>query len=198
MRRLLILCTAAAILLLLLAAQALPHDYWLEPERFFLPAGGGRVRVRMHVGEHLKSEAARPLQKARTADFRMFSSAGAEDLLSPAREGQMPVAEVTLARDGNYLFVMERKATEIKLDAEKFRAYLVEEGLEPIIAARERAGESGREGRERYSRYLKSLVQVGGRHDATYGRKVGHRLEITPLVNPYALRPGASLPGLVE
>lgn len=70
---------------------------------------------------------------------------------------------------------------------------LREEGLDSIVALREQSGESQSEARERYSRYLKSLLQAGARHDETYKRELGFKLEIIPQTNPYELKIGDSL-----
>lgn len=53
--------------------------------------------------------------------------------------------------------------------------------------------ESDADVRERYSRYLKSLLQAGSRHDETYKRELGFALEIIPLANPYELKVGDSV-----
>jgi uncharacterized GH25 family protein len=182
----------AAAAVLLTAVTAYSHDYWLEPEAFFTSAGSA-VNVRLFVGEGLKSEEERPLQKERTLRFQMFSAGKVRDLLAEGQEGQMPVTRLSFGQAGNYLVAMERKAQPITLDAKKFTTYLAEEGLEAIIAERERLGEGNAEGRERYSRYLKLALQVGDRHDGECQRAVSQRLEIAPLSNPYALKIGDTL-----
>jgi uncharacterized GH25 family protein len=189
MKRRVIFAAAAA---LLTAVTAYSHDYWFEPEAFFAPAGGN-VHVRLYVGEGLRSEEERPLQKEGASRFQMFSAGKTQDLLAAGREGQMPVTQLSFGPAGNYLLAMERKAQPITLDAKKFTAYLAEEGLEAIIAERERLGERNAEGRERYSRYLKLALQVGDRHDGECQRVVGLRLEIAPQFNPYRLKIGDTL-----
>ena len=104
-----------------------------------------------------------------------------------------PLRRVVFKSPGSYLIAMERNQSYIKLDAQKFTDYLKEEGLKDIIEQRMKSGESQTEGRERYSRYLKSLVQVGDRRDDTYKRELGFRLEIIPINNPYLLKLGDSL-----
>jgi uncharacterized GH25 family protein len=88
---------------------------------------------------------------------------------------------------------MERAPQRITLEAKKFNAYLTEEGLTPVLAERQRLGEADKPGRERYSRSLKALVQVGGRGDDTWKRSTGQRLELLPLADPFAVRPGGAL-----
>ncbi len=181
-----------AIAVLLIVVPALSHDYWFEPEKFFVSVGD-TVRVHLFVGERLKADEERVLQMEKTPRFQMLSDGPTQDLKAAARDGQTPVAEVTFKSAGNYLIAMERNWSAITLDGNKFTEYLREEGLDSIVALREQSGEANREARERYSRYLKSLVQAGSRHDETYRREIGFRLEIIPQANPYRLKPGDAL-----
>jgi uncharacterized GH25 family protein len=48
-------------------------------------------------------------------------------------------------------------------------------------------------GRERYNRFIKALLLVGDKPDATYKKPLGMKLEVTPLENPYAKRVGDAL-----
>ena len=187
----------AVLVLFVLSFNALSHDYWIEPEGYFVPLNQP-VKVRLHLGEGLKSESERPLQKERTVRFQMISGEETQDLLAAGKEGQTPIAQVVLKRPGNYLIAMERNASTIKLDAKKFKEYLTEEGLDSIIALREKAGESNAEGRERYTRYLKSLLQAGATQDDAYQRQLGHHLEIIPQSNPYKLKMGDTLKVRIE
>jgi uncharacterized GH25 family protein len=181
-----------ATAVLFVATAAFPHDYWIEPEKFF-PAIGVSVPVRLFVGEELISREERVLQKEKTVRFQMFSQDATEDLMAAGNDGQSPIAQVVFKSPGSYLIAMERNQSYIKLDAQKFTDYLREEGLNDIIEQRMKSGESQTEGREQYSRYLKSLVQVGNRRDDTYKREMGFRLEIIPINNPYPLKIGDSL-----
>lgn len=188
-------CVALVALLSALFAAPLPtpaHDYWLAPETFFA-APRRSVRVRMNMGDHLRIEAERPLQILRTVSFQLYGRDSFQNLIPSSRDGQMPVAMVAPPRAGNYLIAMERNPAFSTLEAEQFTAYLREEGLDSIIALRAQANESESAGRERYRRYLKTLLQIGDRRDATFRRQIGHTLEIVPLENPYQLRAGDTL-----
>lgn len=184
---------AATALLLFLTFPVLSHDYWFKPEFFFAPIGRS-VAVHLYVGDEYKIEEERPLQKDRTVNFQMFSASQPRlDLVSRGQDNQIPVARLNFSSPGNHLIAMERTGQQIKLEAARFNQYLNEEGLQSIIRLREKAGESGREGRERYRRYLKALFQVGQRHDNTYKRVIGQKLEILPESNPYSVRLGGTL-----
>lgn len=184
---------ATLVFTLLLAAPARAHEYWLEPETFF-PALNKKTAVHLYVGDGLiKDRAERPYQRDKTQIFQLFSTANTEDLKTSIADGALPVYNFSANRAGNYLLAMERNWAYIKLEPQKFEDYLREDGMEYIIAEREKLGESRKEGRERYSRFIKSLLQVGDLPDDTYKRVVGLKLEIVPLENPYSKKIGDKL-----
>lgn len=143
----------ATVAVVLIVVPALSHDYWFEPEQFFVSVGN-TVGVHLFVGEGLKADEERVLQMEKTPRFQMFSSEETQDLKAIAKDGQMPVAQVTFKTAGNYLIAMERNWSAITLDAKKFTEYLRDEGLDSIVAQRDQSGEANKEARERYSRYL--------------------------------------------
>lgn len=186
------------VLSLTLAALALPvsaHDYWLEPDKFFVEAATSNlVPLRLHLGDHFTSEVERPMQRERAVSFDLFSRHHQVSLLSNVPDGTMPVANLRFEQSGTYLATLERTPARNTLDGEKFTDYLREEGLNDIIASRLKLGESDEEGRESYRRYLKTLIQVGTRSDNTHDKPVGFKLEITLQRNPYLMRAGERLP----
>jgi uncharacterized GH25 family protein len=182
------------VLVLLLLPGALPaHDYWLQPADFF-PAAGASVPVHLYVGDRFVREAERPFQARPTRTFRLLSARLPRNLAARAREGDKPVIKVKLPAAGTYLLAMERRPMLIELEARKFNAYLAQEGLTAVLRQRKKSGQDRLPGRERYGRYLKALIQAGGRGDATWKRVLGQRLEIVPLADPFALKPGGALP----
>ena len=84
--------------------------------------------------------------------------------------------------------------SRIELPAEKFNAYLEEEGLDSILALRK---QSDAPGRELYSRCAKSLVLSGSPSELDGDRRLGFPLELVAERNPYALRGGQDLPVLL-
>lgn len=177
----------------LLSADAFAHEYWFEPETFF-PAANQKTAVHLYVGDGLvKDREERPFQLAKTQAFRLFSSSQVWDLKGKLADGALPVYDFSAGRAGNYLLAMERNWSYIKFAPKEFEEYLREDGMEYIIAERVRLNESDKEGRERYTRSLKSLLQVGGVRDDTFKKSAGSSLEITPLENPYSKRVGDRL-----
>lgn len=172
-------------------AQA--HEYWLEPDRFFL-APKESADINLFLGEGLKVEEGIPYRSSKTSIFRLLSSDGTFDLARDVREEAKPLFSFSAQKAGTYLLAMERNWSYISIEPDKFDEYLREDGIEYIITEREKLGESKKEGKERYSRYIKALIQVGNKRDRTFGQRAGLRFEIVPLSNPYSLKVGEELP----
>lgn len=184
---------SAIVLTFVFTMNALAHEYWLEAEKFTL-APNEKMVVHLYVGDGLvKNREERAFQSDKTTKFQLFSDNQMIDLKSSLTEGAMPIYNFSAEKPGNYLLALERNWSYIKLEPQKFEEYLREDGLEYIIPEREKLGERQKEGRERYSRYLKSLLQVGSRRDNTYKKNLGMKLEIIPLENPYSKKVGDDL-----
>jgi uncharacterized GH25 family protein len=165
------------------------HECWLQPSNF-TPAPGEEVRLTLNVGMQFQGET-RDFTPARVARLRHFSATGETDWTARA-QGQRELP-VSFPSAGSHVVTLDSSASLLTLDADKFHAYLREEGLDPIITLREQAGEASSPGRERYQRCNKTLVLVGGRSDTTWKIRTGQRLELVPLDNPASLAPGESL-----
>lgn len=176
----------------LLACPVSAHDYWLEAQPFFGKEGEA-VHLRLFVGEEFTGEAEKAFQKKATVKFHWHGAGDAIDLAVTAKEDQKPYGQATPAKAGSYLATLEREPRQITLTADKFNAYLKEEGLDAVLEDRRKNGEEKAEGRERYRRYLKALVQVGATRDDTYKKEVGHRLEIGPQAHPAERKAGDTL-----
>jgi uncharacterized GH25 family protein len=169
------------------------HEYWFEPESFFLQPKE-KTAIHLYVGDGLtKDREERQFQAAKTVMFQLFSASATTDLKAAAKDGDLPVYYFAPERAGNYLLAMERNWSFIKIEAAKFEDYLREDAMEYIIAERDKRNERNKEGRERYSRFLKSLLQVGERQDDVYKKTLGLKLEIVLLENPYAKKVGDRL-----
>lgn len=176
----------ALFLAFLFAPNIFAHEYWFEPETFF-PAPRQKTAVHLYVGDGLiKDREERPFQFLMTPVFNLFSIEQNRDLKTSLADGAVPIYSFSADKPGNYLLAMERNWSFIKIEPQKFEDYLREDKIEYIIAEREKLGERQKEGRERYSRYIKSLLQVGDQRDDIYKKKLGMKLEIIPLENPYS------------
>jgi len=180
-----------ASLLATAAVAASAHEFWMLPDRSTAPAGS-TVRFSLGVGENFAGDTvgfSRPL----VASLRHYTASGVTDLAT--RVAPTPTADfpLVLAAPGAHLLALDTHPSEIVLEAGRFEAYLHEEGLDFIIAARAAAGQTGVAGRERYRRNIKALVQAGGRSDRTALQKTGQRLELVPVADPLRHARGSDL-----
>lgn len=181
-----------ALGIILSAAPVLAHDYWLLPEKFQVEPGQP-VNVRLYLGEDLKPEEERPYEKNRTPYFQLIGPQEPQDLTPALTDNQKPLTTLTPTEPGSYLLVLDRNASTITLPAKKFNAYLKYEGLTDILQQRTQAKQSKKTGRERYSRSIKSVLQVGDTVTDTPLQTLNRPIEIIPQQNPITLKPGNSL-----
>lgn len=175
---------------LLAGAGLLPaHECWLQPSRFEATPGQA-LGLQLRVGMNFQGEA-RPFNPQRAARLVHHSATGAADWTGKA-DGRTDL-EFSLAAPGTHVLALDSKASYLTLEAEKFNAYLKEEGLAAVLAQRAQAGESTLPGRERYLRCIKTLLQAGHAADDTWQVRTGQRLELVPLDNPATTRPGGTL-----
>ena len=193
----------AALLVSCASLQAIAHEFWFAPIQSPQPVGK-TVTLRLEVGQFFEGDAA-GFSIPQTARMRHYA-AGSQQDLKPFLSADAPEAEAlfTLETKGTHLLTYDSEPLEITLSADKFHAYLHDEGLDFVKEQREKAGTADQPGRERYRRHIKTLIQAGtlpaagSSADQTYAIHTGQRLELTPLRNPFALRPGQAFGLTVE
>ena len=173
----------AGFALLAGAAPLLAHDLWIEPTSFS-PKAGQVVGVKLRVGMNLAGE---PVPRYASLIRQFVVAKDSDRKPVPGREGADPAGYIR-AGQGQVLGYFSNPS-RIELPAEKFNAYLEEEGLDAILALRAKRGDSNAVGRELYSRCAKSLL-LSGDGD----RQLGFPLELVAERNPYALADGEELP----
>lgn len=159
----------------------------------FSPAVGAPVSLSLHAGELFTGEAL-PVDAARTAAILLYSRAAPTNLGAQLPADQsLPELKLSLPAAGTYMLAYDSNPDQATLSADKFHAYLHEEGLDSVIRQRESDGNAEQPGRERYRRHLKTLLRVGGKSDGTYSVLTGQRLEIVPASDPLARSAGDKL-----
>jgi uncharacterized GH25 family protein len=182
---------ALILLGLLVAGPVLAHDFWIEPSTF-RPAPGGRVAVRLRVGQGFQGDPV-PREPQRIERFAAIAAiTGKGETGVPGVPGSDPAGWLSPSSPGLLWIVYDSGHDSVQLDAAKFDRYLGEEGLERIRKLR---GSSKTDAvKEIYSRCAKSLLAVGGGDGQGFDRLLGLELELVPEKNPYALKAGESLP----
>jgi len=188
MTTLLLACTAASAVVLS-TSLALAHDFVLWPKPGVLKAPGA-IDVELWLGDHLAFEGQRGWRADRIDRLEHVSKKATRDLRKLGKSGQKPFVRLELKRKGGHLVVLDRPAIDIELEAERFEGYLEHERLAAIKAERAKRGESGEPGHERYTRHLKTFVQVGGARDKVGCKAAGQPFELVPVHDPASLRAG--------
>jgi uncharacterized GH25 family protein len=174
----------AFLILSLSPACCLAHDFWIEPSSF-RPATGELLNIGLRVGEHFVGEAV--VRDPKRMERLVILSDG-DPKPVPGVDGEDPAGIVRPDEPGVHIIGYRSKHSSIELEADKFEAYLREEGIESIIEERAKRGESSKPGREIYSRCAKSLIAVGGDSKGDHKRSLDFRLELFIEQNPYATR----------
>jgi len=177
-----------AIFVALLAVRASAHDFWIEPSTFH-PAVGDRVTVALRVGQKLAGD---PLPNIPPLidRFVVRSSAGERPVVG--RPGADPAGIAFIGEGGQHWIGYQSNAYPVALEGPKFEEYLRDEGLQRIIDARKKNGQSAAPGRERFYRCAKALLDTPGA--AVFDVPLGFTLELVPRTNPYAMKRSRDLP----
>jgi uncharacterized GH25 family protein len=184
------LFTALFIAISVTAAAA--HDMFLRPTRHFAPENA-EVRIRVLNGTFVRSE--NSIARNRLADL---------SVVSPTRRSALDTAEFTVTGDtstfhihtrgpGTYVVGVSTKPSVIGLPGDDFNLYLKDDGIPDMLEARTKAGELQKPAVERYSKHVKTLVQVGNARSNHFSTVMGYPAEIVPIENPYDLRTGGTL-----
>lgn len=181
-----------AVLLLLCATSLLAHDLFLRPDIFFLRVGEP-VRVRVLNGTFTASEGA--VARDRLRDLSLAGPSGRTrlDTTDWQTRGETSMLTVRASAPGTWVLGASLLPRFIRLEAADFNGYLEHDGIPDVLEARRRSGELGRPARERYSKHVKTLLQVGAVRSGGYDVVMGYPAELVPLDNPYRLGVGGVL-----
>jgi hypothetical protein len=176
-------------------AAALPvmaHDFWLVPDAFRI-AVGDILQVRGQTSSAFPSSEA-AVGPERVAAARLIESDGERTIGEFARAGTSLLIRHRPARAGQKIVAITLHPVSVRESAESFRRYLALEGVPETLARLEREGRLPADSvTRRYTKYAKTLVEVGARGPRVATRRVGHPLEFVPLRDPSSLRAGDTL-----
>ena len=91
-----------------------------------------------------------------------------------------------MSRDGSVL-------TKAGDRAPQNRAKLADDGVVDVLEARRKGGELAKPSHERYSKHVKTLMQVGELRTREFDTVLGYPAELVPLENPYDVKSRGSL-----
>ncbi len=178
-----------SIILLVFAFTGLSviaHDFFLLPDDFFLRKGD-QLKVKLFVGDEFKDLKERKYESTKTNVFRLHGSK-VLDLKPLSQDSVMPILDYKMQEEGLALVEMTRNYADISMTKENFIEYLEEERLNKMDEEIKTSDKTNF--KEKYTRYLKTLVNVEKPNGSLYAEKLGHELEIILNKNPYKTRYG--------
>lgn len=178
---------AASFFLLLIFAAAQAHEFWLQADKFFV-AVGERVKIKFMVGENFMGEPW-DLKVHQVEKLELHEGTSVKDLRDSLNVDEQ-LLKLTFKEEGTKLIVMQSNSAFIELDAAKFNEYLKEDGLDDVLAFREKNKLMNKPSREFYSRHTKLFLQAGEKRDDVFRKTIGLPVEIISDKNPCALKKG--------
>jgi uncharacterized GH25 family protein len=178
----------ALVLVFLFQGIAIAHEFWMRPKKFRYTVGE-EAKIDFVVGENFNGEPW-DLNVHKVEKMELITSTGKRDLTSAVKSTKGNNLTYKMAAQGTHLFTLRSNTASIDLEAEKFNAYLTEDGIDNIIQRRKERNETALGVKEHYQRFSKLLLQSGTTMDEVYKRNVGFPIEIIPETNPYRLASG--------
>ncbi|MCI0444578.1 DUF4198 domain-containing protein [bacterium] len=163
------------------------HDLYLRGNPFRLDSPG-KVSISMNLAEAFPGKE-QSWRADKTTSFVINGPSGLRKIQDQSKVN--PSAE--LSEEGSYVAGWSAAPSYIKIDAGHFNEYLDAEGHTNVIKLRKDRNQQNKEGTEKYTRYLKTMIQVGSKHTDEYKVPLGFKIEIVPQANPYSLKVGDSL-----
>jgi len=182
-------------LIVLFLSGLYSHDFWLVPQKFRVSPGETFILSANTGMDFPKSLSA--VTPDRFDQFILINDSDRKNLKDHKAKGNSLITQITCEEAGTYVVGASLKPNEIRLTAQEFNEYLQLDGLPDIYQLRKREGILDKDAVEFYSKYPKTIIQVGDRLDETPTRPAGLILEIVPQSNPYGLKRGDTLDVIV-
>jgi uncharacterized GH25 family protein len=160
-------------ILILIAMPLAAHDLWIEPTTFF-PEAGQVVGAKLRVGQDLLGD---PVGRSSALIREMVAVDAKGRRALVGREGADPAGLARIDNAGLTIIGYYSNPSIAELPADKFNAYLKEEGLNVPPASKSPVKDS-------FLRCAKALLQTGA---GGADRVLGFPLELVAEKNPYAL-----------
>lgn len=179
------------LLILLLLAPVLAHEFWLEPQQYIF-SRAEEINIRFRVGEAFTGDNWKG-NRDKVNELKLYYADIVDDLSDALTEDEGDSLQFSIHEEGTAMVTFNNINSFIELEAEKFNAYLAEDGLQSAIDYRKHQNETDSMGRELYQRSVKTIVQVGALKTAVYKKQTNLPIDIIPLSHPYQLKDGDTL-----
>jgi len=172
------------------AAQA--HEMFLRPTEHFV-APDTETTIALFNGTFAASE--NPIVRDRMNDVSVVANGITTHPDASLWKDDEKTSYLTIKTGaaGTYAIGVSTKAKMIELSADDFEAYLLHDGIEDTLKARVDANVPRDPVKERYSKHVRTVLQVGDTQSGDFGAALGYPVEILLQQNPSSLKPGDTL-----
>lgn len=191
MKRILLALTVT-LMIIGFTAIVKAHDFWLLPQKFMIQPGE-TITIYANTGMDFPASSS-AVTPDRVTQFFMVGNDYRFDISDLVIKDKSLTTSCTFEKPGTYIVATAIKPKEIRLSAKEFNEYLEHDGISNILELRKTERILDKDAVEFYSKYPKTVIQVGDSMDDTPSRPVGLTIEIVPKVNPYTLKMGDELP----
>lgn len=160
------------------------HEFWIEPDASQV-AVGEAFTATLNVGQDLSGSTYSYLPPR----FERFTvTAGDLTALVDSRVGDNPALQMVVEEAGLQIIAYQSKGEGLTYaNSKKFQQFLDYEGLDWVLEAHKQRGLPSENFRENYTRFAKSLVQVGpyDADNSSNDREVGLPIELIAVQSPF-------------
>jgi uncharacterized GH25 family protein len=167
------------------------HDFWLVPKKFRISPGDS-LEISANTGMDFPNSLS-AVTPDRIDQFRIVGESIKANITEFTVQGNSLAANYSFEKPGTFVIAAALKSKEIKLTGKEFNEYLLADGLPKIYELRKKEGILDKDAIEYYSKYPKTIIQVGTKKDDSVTEPMGLPIEIVPKVNPYKLKKGDEL-----
>lgn len=178
----------AALAALSVVTPALAHEMFLRPEAAFQETGTDQV-VRLVNGTFDKSENSISIDRMADVSIVAAGAVAKPPATSWSNDATTSYLKYRTGKPGTYVISVSTRPRVITMSPADFTAYLRHDGVLDTLAVFERDNKL-EQVRERYSKHVRTIVQVGDSRTTDYSRSLGYPVEIVLDQNPYDLKFG--------
>lgn len=179
--------------LIVTVASLSAHDFWLVPNALSF-APGEELQVLGQSGVRFPRSTG-ATQPAQVAEARLISARSNDVLSDLSVSGRSLLIRHKPAAAGQHVVAVALVARNARTTPARLRRYLSLEGAPELAARYESDSALTRldSVTQSTAKFAKTIVEVGSKGRRAFDKTAGHLLEIVPLRDPAALRPGDSL-----
>lgn len=192
MTRKMLLAAGLGVALAVSATAANAHEMFLKPTAFHLEPGAKTV-VALFNGTIDKSENPITRDRMKAVSVMTGGKAASPDTSQWRDDKVTSYLDLKIEAPGAYVVGVSTAPKIIELSADNFEAYLRHDGIEDTLKAREAEKGPRTSVRERYSKHVKTILQVGDAQTDDHARPLGFPAEILLQRSPAAVKVGDTL-----